>query len=325
MAQGGERAIKAALLANAAIAAMKLAGALLSGSASMLAEFKHSLADASNGLFLLAGVRQSRKSPDARFQFGYGKTAFFWSFVAALAMLSIGGALSIYGGINKIMHPEPLEHVSLNLAIIVGSVLFEMFSLYTALKEICQDHGTPASGIRVLPLALKQLAGAAPTSRFIFFEDTAALLGLTVAGGALLISSATGSTFYDGAASVIIGIMLLLIGFYTAKENMDSITGEAADPELVCMVGDFVKTLPEVKDIHKIKSMRVGPAAYLLNIIVEGRKDLTLAEVDDINLYIKLEIEKKFPQIKYTHVTMIETDSVDDWSIYCQRLEEQDG
>ncbi len=88
MSHGGEKAIKAALLANGAIAAMKLVGALLSGSASMLAEFKHSLADASNGLFLLAGVRQSGKPSDTRFQFGYGKASFFWSFVAAVAMLS---------------------------------------------------------------------------------------------------------------------------------------------------------------------------------------------------------------------------------------------
>lgn len=320
MSQGGEKAIKTALVANAAIAAMKLTGALLSGSASMLAEFKHSLADASNGLFLLAGVRQSGKAPDARFQFGYGKTAFFWSFIAALAMLSIGGAFSIYGGIAKILHPEKLEHVSVNLIIIVASIAFEMWSLYSALRGICIDSGRPVSGLRVFPTAMQELAGASPTTRFIFFEDSAALMGLIVAGSALVASMFTGNTIYDGAASIIIGLMLLAIGFYTAKENMESITGEAAAPEFVCQVGDFVKTMPQVKDVHRVKTMRVGPAAYLLNLIVEGDKNLTLAQVDDINLNVKMEIEQKFPEIRYTHVTMIEDDTVDDWGAYCRTV-----
>ncbi len=323
MSQGGERAIKAALLANGAIAAMKLGGALLSGSASMLAEFKHSLADAANGLFLLAGVRQARKPADARFQFGYGKAAFFWSFVAAVAMLSIGGVFSIYGGIKKILHPEELEYVRVNLVIIAASIIFEMFSLYSALNGICQDGGQPARGWRVLPNALKLVANAAPTTKFIFFEDTAALFGLGIAGTALLISSAVKHTVYDGIASIFIGILLLAIGFFTAKENMDSITGEAADPELVKRVGDFVKTLPEVRDIHRVKTMRVGPCAYLLNLIVEGNKNLALAEIDDINFHVKMEIEKKFPEIRYTHVTMIEEDTTDHWAVYCEKISAQ--
>lgn len=316
MSHGGEKAIKAALLANTAIAVMKLAGALLSGSASMLAEFKHSVADASNGLFLLAGVRQSRKAPDARFQFGYGKTAFFWSFVAAMAMLSIGGAFSIYGGINKILHPEHLEHVAVNLGIIAASILFEIYSLYSALKGICMDAGRLVSGYKVVPVAMEELSDASPTTRFIFFEDTAALSGLIIAALALLLADFTGNTIYDGLASIIIGIMLLTIGFYTARENMAGITGESADPDLVCKIGDFAKALPHVQDIHRIKTMRVGAEAYLLNLIIEGDKNLTLAQVDDINFAVKMEIEQKFPEIRYTHVTMIEEDTIDNWSEY---------
>lgn len=323
MSHGGEKAIKAALFANAAIAAMKLGGAIVSGSASMMAEFKHSVADASNGLFLLAGVRQSQKAPDHRFQFGHGKRSFFWSFVAAVAMLSIGGAFSIYGGINKILHPEHLENAGLNLGIIGASILFELYSLYTALLGICQEGGSPAKGFKAIPTAFKLLRDASPTTRFIFFEDIAALLGLFIAGGAIALSAVFASTLFDGLASIIIGIMLLLIGFYTARENMDSITGEAADPELIKNVGNFVKTLPEVKDVHRIKSMRVGPNAYLLNLIVEGARHLNLTEIDDINLHIKMQIEQRFPVIKYTHVAMIEDNQTDDWSRICSTLNEE--
>jgi len=233
-------------------------------------------------------------------------------------MLSIGGAFSIYGGVVKIMHPEPLEHVGLNLMIIGASILFEIYSLYSALKGICQDGGLPSTGFKVVTNALKLLSDAAPTTKFIFFEDSAALLGLMIAGFALIVSFYTGHTVYDGIASILIGLMLLTIGFMTAKENMDSITGEAADPELVCRVGDFVKTLPEVKDIHRMKTMRVGPAAYLLNLIIEGDKDLTLERVDDINFNVKMEIEKRFPEIRYSHVTMIEADGVDHWARICE-------
>lgn len=320
MSHGGEKAIKSALLANGAIAAMKLVGALMSGSASMLAEFKHSVADASNGLFLLAGVRQSRKSPDSRFQFGHGKRAFFWSFVAAVAMLSIGGAFSIYGGIIKILHPEHLEFISLNLAILAASMAFELYSLYSAVTGICQESGRPTSGLKAFTIGFGLLREASPTTRFIFFEDTAALLGLVIAGTAIGLSVLTGSTIFDGAASVLIGILLLAIGFYTARENADSITGEAADPKLICEIGNFVKTLPEVKDVHRVRSMRVGPDSHLLNLIVEGNKDLTLAAIDDINLHIKAQVEQRYPEIKYTHVAMIEDNLVDDWSRYCENV-----
>ncbi|MDA8234779.1 MAG: cation diffusion facilitator family transporter [Clostridia bacterium] len=324
MAHGGEKAIKAALLANGVIAVMKLVGAIMSGSASMLAEFKHSVADASNALFLLAGVRQARRSPDIRFQFGHGKRSFFWSFVAAMAMLSIGGAFSIYGGISKIMHPEPLEHVSLNLSIIGFSILFEIYSLYTAILGICVEGGQPTTGFKALPVAINLLGEAVPTTRFIFFEDTAALLGLLIAGGAIGLSFVTDNTVFDGIASILIGVILLAIGFYSARENMDSITGEAMDPELVLEVGDFVKTLPEVADVHRVKSMKVGPRDYLLNIIVEGNKNLTLAQVDDINLAIKLKIEEQFKEIKHTHVTMIEDNKVDDWEAYSAGLPKEE-
>lgn len=320
MASGGEKAIKAALLANFTIALMKLGGALLSGSAGMLAEFKHSVADSANGLFLLAGERQSKKQPNNQFQFGYGKTSFFWSFVAAIAMLSIGGILSIYGGINKILQPEELEHVGLNLAIIGASILFESYSLYTALKGICQDANQRAGGFKVVPTALKLLAKAQPTTRFIFFEDSAALLGLIMAGGALMLAAYTNNSVFDGIASVLIGFMLLTIGFYTAKENMYSITGEAASPELVKAIGDFARQLPQVRDIHRVKSMEVGPNIYLLNLIVEGDGNLRLAEVDEINFHIKQEIEKQFPEVRYTHVTMIRSDNKDDWAEYCKNL-----
>lgn len=171
-----------------------------------------------------------------------------------------------------------------------------------------------------MPTALKLVAKAQPTTKFIFFEDTAALIGLMIAGGALMLASYTNNSVFDGIASVIIGLMLLTIGFYTAKENMVSIKGEAADHSLVKAIGDFARNLPEVQDIQRIKTMTVGPNIYLLNLIVEGNECLRLAEVDDINFSIKQQIEQQFPQVRYTHVTMIGCNNVDDWAEHRKSL-----
>ena len=207
MAHNSETAVKAALLANGLIAAMKLFGAILSGSASMMAEFKHSLGDWGNSFFLLVGIRQAQRPRDERYQFGHGKRVFFWSFIASLGMLFIGGALSIYGGVLKILHPEPLEHVELNLIIIGFSVLFELYSFTMAVKAIMHETGEEARGLRMFARVVPVLAKTTPATRFIFLEDTAALAGLTIAGTAILLARNTGNIFFDGLASIIIGIL----------------------------------------------------------------------------------------------------------------------
>ncbi len=320
MSAESKGAIKAALVANGLIAVMKLVGAIISGSASMLAEFKHSVGDWANGFFLLIGIYQSEKPADDRYHFGHGQRAFFWSFVASLGMLFIGGALSIYGGISKIMHPEPLEYVNINLIILGLSVFFEMFSLYKAILAICIDAGDTTKGLAALPKAFKHMADSPPAARFIFLEDLAALLGLLIAAGAIGLCVATDNTVWDGVASVIIGLMLFGIGITSAKDNMQAIVGESADVELTLKVGTFVKQVTNVKDVNKIKSMCVGPGKYLFFIIIEASQDLHLSEVDDLSLQVKLLLQEQFDEVEYAHIVPIAEDQKDDWKAHCDRL-----
>lgn len=314
MAHNSESAIKAALFANGLIASMKLVGAVLSGSASMMAEFKHSLGDWANGFFLLIGLRQAQRPRDDRYQFGHGKRVFFWSFIASLGMLFIGGALSIYGGILKIMHPEPLEHVSINLIIIALSVLFECYSCYMAIKAIMYETGTDASGLKMIARVIPVLAKTTPATRFIFLEDTAALLGLMIAGGAILLAHYTGNIIFDGIASILIGILLFLIGLGTAKENASAILGESADPGLVKEIGDFVMTIPGVIDVHNVRSMCVGPNSYLLEMVVEANEKTRLIDCDDIGFTVKKLVKERFKEISFAHIAVIADDKQRQWN-----------
>ena len=314
MAYNSESAIKAALLANGLIASMKLVGAVLSGSASMMAEFKHSLGDWANGFFLLIGLRQAQRPKDDRYQFGHGKRVFFWSFIASLGMLFIGGALSIYGGILKIMHPEPLEHVSINLFIIALSVLFECYSCFMAIKAIMYETGTDASGLKMIARVIPVLSKTTPATRFIFLEDTAALLGLMIAGAAILLAHYTGNIIFDGMASILIGILLFLIGFGTAKENASAILGESADPGLVKEIGDFVMTIPGVIDVHNVRSMCVGPNSYLLEMVVEANEKTRLIDCDDIGFTVKKLVKEKFKEIAFAHIAVIADDKQRQWN-----------
>lgn len=313
MAHNSETAIKAALFANGVIMLMKLVGAILSGSASMMAEFKHSVGDWANGFFLLIGIKQAQRPVDERYQYGHGKRVFFWSFVASLGMLFIGGALSIYGGIQKIIHPEHLEFVRLNLGILGISILFESYSMYMAVKAIMQETGESVTGIRMFVRVIPVLSKATPATRFIFLEDSAALTGLLIAGSAIILSVATGNIIFDGLASILIGIMLLLIGLGTAKENVAAILGESADPALIQELGDYVLTIEGVKDVHNIRSMCIGPNSYLVELIIEANEKLCLPECDMINKRVSKLTKERFREIAYVLVSVISDNKVSDW------------
>ncbi|MEW6725828.1 MAG: cation diffusion facilitator family transporter [Bacillota bacterium] len=313
MAHNSESAIKAALVANGLIALMKLGGAVVSGSSAMAAEFKHSVADWSNSFFLLYGVKSAKRPLDQHYNFGYGKRVFFYSFLASLGMITIGGALSIYGGVMKILHPEPLEHVALNLAILGASIVFETYSLTMALKALCAESGARARGLGLFPAGIKALVKATPSTRFIFFEDSIALLGLIVAAVAIGLTHWTGIVTFDGIASIIIGLILFYVGMSLAKDNADIITGESLPPETTREIGDFIMSIPGVHDIHTIRSMAIGPNSYLFEVIIEGDGNLPLDKSDDLGFLVKRKVKERFPQIRHAQVTVIADDRRRQW------------
>lgn len=315
MAQDSESAVKSALIANGVIMLIKLVGAVMSGSASMMAEFKHSIGDWANSFFLLIGLKQAQKPGNERYQFGHGKRVFFWSFLASMGMLFIGGAMSVVGGVQKIIYPEELAYVGLNLIIIAVSAGFELYSFRSAVKAILQEGGVEVHGWRMLPRVIPLLANSTPATRFIFFEDSAALVGLSIAAAAIGLSYYTGNTIFDGIASIIIGIMLFLIGLTTAMQNAAAILGEAADPELIQDIGNYTYAMTGVKDVHSIRSMCIGPNTYLLEMVIEADEMLRLAQSGDIGEAVGTHLKDRFSEVGYVHVAVIADDCRKDWVI----------
>lgn len=315
MAQDSESAVKSALIANGVIMLIKLVGAVMSGSASMMAEFKHSIGDWANSFFLLIGLKQAQKPGNERYQFGHGKRVFFWSFLASMGMLFIGGAMSVVGGVQKIIYPEELAYVGLNLIIIAVSAGFELYSFRSAIKAILQEGGVEVHGWRMLPRVIPLLANSTPATRFIFFEDSAALVGLSIAAAAIGLSYYTGNTIFDGIASIIIGIMLFLIGLTTAMQNAAAILGEAADPELIQDIGNYTYAMTGVKDVHSIRSMCIGPNTYLLEMVIEADEMLRLAQSGDIGEAVGTHLKDRFSEVGYVHVAVIADDCRKDWVI----------
>jgi cation diffusion facilitator family transporter len=318
----GKSAVKAAISVNGAIATIKLIGGIMSGSAAMLAEFGHSMVDTGNSLFLLKSLSEQDKKADERFHFGHGKKAFFWTFIASLGMIFIGGAFSIYHGIETIMHPGHLEHFVLSMIIYALSICFEGFSVFKAVQAIFSAAGEKLT-IKSMHHSVKHLSEVEPSTKFIFFEDCAALVGLFIAVGFEITAHITDNPIYVGIASVIIGAILFVLGFISAKENMEGFIGEAAEPELTLEVGRYIRRLAGVKDIREIKSMTVGPDKYFYGVVIEIDGSIKTSESDDIMARIQKSVKDFFDEIDYVFVSAIEYDKINHWAIEEKELLEE--
>jgi divalent metal cation (Fe/Co/Zn/Cd) transporter len=184
-----------------------------------------------------------------------------------------------------------------------------------AVRAIAQETGIAVRGLKMIFSVVPVLAKATPATRFIFLEDMAAMFGLIVAGASIIIVHYTGNIFFDGAASIIIGILLLFIGIGTARENASAILGESADPALIREVGDFVMTIPGIIDVHDVRSMCVGPNSYLLEMIVEADERINLVDCDDIRFCVKNMVKERFKEIPFAHISVIGNDKKRQWDM----------
>ena len=229
MAGGSKKVIIISLLANLGIAISKLAGAVFTCSAALLAESVHSFSDCGNQGLLLYGGYVAQKPPSAQYPLGRGKEMFFWSFVVALLLFSVCGMFSLYEGIHKLQHPEPLHHPIVAIVILVVAVGLESYSFWACLKEVKHSNPYPSLWQWVRNTSSADLL-------VIFLEDLAALLGLVIALAALTTAWVTGNSFWDGLGSCVIGVLLLAVAVVLAREVKPLLIGERA-------AGDYQKTL----------------------------------------------------------------------------------
>ncbi len=285
------RAIFYALGANLGIFVAKLAAAVFTGSGAMLAEAVHSLADCGNQGLLLLGMKRSKLPSTPDFPLGYGKETYFWSFLVALMLFSVGGAFSVYEGVHKLSHPEPLEKPWLAIGVLIFSIVLEWLSLRACLQEINQ--------VREKNSLWHWFKESRNSEMIVLFgEQLAALLGLAFALAAIGISMVTGDPIYDAIGTIGIGVLLIVIAVFVAVEIKALLIGQSAAPVRRKEIEDYLHSHPDTMAIHNVITLQLGPE---IMVAVKVGMDPELRAADMIEQINKIEVEmrQKFPEIKW--------------------------
>jgi cation diffusion facilitator family transporter len=269
---GGTRAIIAAFLANLGIAVAKFVGFVITGSSSMLAESIHSLADTGNQGLLMLGRRRADRDADAARPFGYGRERFFWAFVVALVLFSLGSVFAIFEGVNKIRHPEPIDSPLVAIGIIGIALVLEGLSFRTAMQE-SREVGRGSGGIVEFIRETR-----VPELPVILLEDLGALVGLVIAFVALMLAWKV-DPVYDGWGTLMIGLLLGVIAFGLAIETRSLLIGEAASPADLAAIRQAIEGSARVRRIIHLRTEHIGPEEVLLATKLAFDPDLALADL----------------------------------------------
>lgn len=291
MASGSKKVIYAALVGNSLISITKFSAASITGSSAMLSEGIHSLVDTGNQFLLLHGLKQAKKPADENFPFGHGKEVYFWSFIVAILIFALGGGISIYEGISHIRHPEPITNPMINYIVLGLALLFEGAAWLFAFREFTQTKGKWGY--------FEAIQRAKDPSIFVvLFEDSAAMLGLLVAFAGILLSQTTGILYFDGAASVVIGLILISTAIWLAYETKGLLIGESANSAVINDIRTIVKDSSLVECVNEVLTMHMGPDFILANISVDFRDTSTAVEIETVIAGIDQRIKSAHPQIK---------------------------
>lgn len=267
-------AVMAALLGNGALAVLKGVAAVSTGSAAMLAETLHSVADTGNQGLLFLGMRLSERPPRRTHGFGYGKEVYFWAFVVAVMLFSLGGAFSIWEGARKLVHGGRHEGpVGWSYAVLAGGFVFESISLGVALHAFLKAKGNKT-------LWRYWRDNRDPTLPTVLLEDTAALLSLGAAATGIWLTQATGNPAWDAGASVLIGVLLVFVAIVLALENYSLLIGEATPATVEAKIRRVVRADKDVTEVIDLRTMHMGPRDILVALGVQFRRDLTTSQIE---------------------------------------------
>jgi len=300
--EGSKLTIFASIAANLIIAIMKFIASVFTGSSAMLSEGIHSVIDTANGLLLLFGIKQSKKAPDKLHPFGHGKEIYFWSFIVSILVFSMGGGVAIYEGIHKLLHPTgEMDHSNViwNYGVLIGAVVFEGASLWIALKEFRKVHPTGFKS------ALEESKDAASVA--IIIENGAAVVGLAIALIGVTLAFVLDDPLYDALASVLIGILLVYVAYFMAKETKHLLIGETASDKDLKMINDVLDDYKEIEFFGNIRTMHLGPDEVMSGMEVNFKDNIPVGELEKIVKEIKGRIRKNNP--KFTHI-YVESDSI---------------
>jgi cation diffusion facilitator family transporter len=283
--------IYGAIGANLIIAVAKFVAALFTGSSAMLSEGIHSVADTGNQLLLLLGIRRARVPPDDLHPFGHGKEIYFWSLIVAIILFGVGGGMSLYEGIVHLQHPTPIRNPLWNYAVLGVGVVVEGAAWLIALREILKVQAEGQS----LWQAVRHSKD--PAVFTVLGEDSAALVGLVVAFLGVFLAHQLDMPALDGAASIVIGIILIVVASFLAYESRDLIVGESARPALVEGVRDVLESEKAVETVERLLTMHLGPRDVLVATEVRFDPKLSVPDVEAAMERVEQRIQEEYPVV----------------------------
>ena len=303
-------AVIGALFANGLIAILKLVAALITGSSGMMAEALHSVADTTNQVFLLLGLRFYKRPASEKHPFGYGKERFFWSFIAAIFIFGVGATYAIYEGIEKLAHPHAPTNLVWAYVVLAISFVLEGGSIALAIyQEVKEAHHEGLSFAEYLRESKD------PTAKTVLFEDSAALIGIVIAATGLVLTDyqvgGAAGAYWDGVASIIIGLVLAIVAFVLARTSRGLLLGEAANPKVVTAIKQAIESHPNVEYVVELLTMHLAPKKILINAHVKLRPELVTDDIVNSIQEIEERIKSAEPKVEMIFLEAARDDQAD--------------
>lgn len=296
MSAGSQGVVVKALIANFGIAIAKFIAASISLSAAMLSEAVHSLADSGNQLFLLLGMRRATRSEDAVHEFGYAGERYFWAFIVAVSLFTIGATFSMYEGIHKVMHPGGEVGSRTVAYIVLGvSIALELYSLNAAVKEFRHIKAG-----RSLRQTIDEARDAVVI--VVLFEDIAALVGLLAALAGLGLAQLTGNGVWDGVGSIIVGATLFGVAYFIARKTKQLLIGQSVTPKERARMVEIVCSSPGVKEVVHMRTMHLGPEEVLCGMKIVVSDDMRAKDCTQIVDALEVRLRSEIPILKRIYV-----------------------
>lgn len=288
-------AVVAAIVGNLVISIIKFVAAGLTGSSAMIAEGIHSLVDTGNGGLVLLGMRRSTAPADAEHPFGHGKELYFWTLIVAISIFGIGGGMSVYEGITHLFHPSSIENPWPNYIVLAIALVVEGSSFFVAMRGFNAARGERG--------ALDFIRNSKDPSLFtIVFEDSAAMLGLLVAFLGVFLGHLFRNPYFDGGASIIIGLILMAVAGLLARESKGLLVGEGVEPKVLAAMRALVTADEAVEAVGDIRTMYLGPHDLLVNLDVAFGAQLSGAGIHDAVTRIENGLKSAYPEIQRVYV-----------------------
>ena len=284
-------AIYGAVAANVAIAVTKFVVAGITGSSAMLSEGIHSAVDTFNGILLLVGLKLSQRPATPEHPFGHGKELYFWSLIVAVLIFGVGGGLSFYEGVQQVRHPQPMQDPMWNYVVLGVAAVFEGSSFVIALRQFLTQAGST-------PFWEALHRSKDPTTYTVLAEDSAALIGLVVAAVGIALSQGLDKPVLDGAASLIIGLLLAGVAVALTWESRSLLIGEGIRPETARAIRSIALAQPKVRDVGRVLSMYVGPDVVLVTMDLDIDDGTAAADAGAAIAAVERQVRERYPMIK---------------------------